>query len=922
MNKLHRLLCRQLRRQFGDQESIPDTLQPFIEAVDSAYHEFDNDRAMVERSLEMSSNELMLANTNMRAIFQALPDLFFLIDADNKVIDFKAGESSFLDLAPKDVLNQVIKNISVLDDCNTLSAAINTIRKTNERVATEYEIKISNKRFYIEASLFPVARNRIAVLIRDMTARKIAELNLQASDQRLRKQNKLLVDIASNKSLTEGLIEDAFEEIISVTADGLNVERTSIWFFDDSGAQLVCAKLFEKGPDNFSNGNVLNARDYPDYFKALKDKRTIVADNTHTNECTRGFSETYLGPLGINSMLDSSINVGGRIAGVICCEHVGPARVWAPEEINFSNSMADFVSLALESRGRQKAQKALNESEDKFRILAETTDSAIFVFRDRFLYVNPAMQDILGYDIEEFLCMELRDVIHDEMYPIAAQFKQQYQSGVEENIREEVRVISKNGDERWLFITTGLIQYEQQPAILATAFDISERKQMEDQLRHEAFHDKLTTLPNRALFTDRVEHVMDRYARKPGYVFAVLFIDLDRFKVINDSLGHLVGDKLLVEVGRRLKHCLRPEDTVTRLGGDEFTILMEDLNNMDYVLNATKRIQKKLAEPFTVDSHEIITTASIGIAFSSDRYSKADQILRDADIAMYRAKCNGKSRYEIFDEEMHTRALKLLEMENDLRSAIQRKEFVLHYQPIMELRTGKVIGFESLIRWEHPKLGLIPPNDFIPLAEETGMIVEIGDWVLMQACRQIKRWEQLLCGAKPPTVNINISGKQLAQEDITQRIITIIEQCNIDSSCLKLELTESMVMENPTKVSTIITELKQHHIQTAIDDFGTGYSSLSYLHKFPIDTLKIDRSFINMVGPEEQNTEIVNTIVILAHSLGLDVVAEGVENEAQLQYLQSIGCEYGQGYYYAKPLPADQVIHMLVDEPQILSKAN
>ena len=913
MPTLHPLLHKQLQRLYGAQAAVPEALQPLLGAVDETYRELSEQQSQLERSLATCSDDLLQARDNLRTLLEALPDLFFRIDASDTIIEYQAGKGTPLSLSREEVIGQTVHNIPALNVGNRLFRAIRQARRNRQRTNIEYVLLENEERRFLEARLFPVTHDQIAILIRDITERKLEEIRMQVSERRLRQQNRLLIVAAKSKYLTTGTLDTALREITTLASRGLGVERASIWLYNDAGDRLSCVDLFVKSSNQHSHGLELSESDYPAYFEALRGKRTIAANDARNHPNTAEFSENYLKPLGITSMLDATIRVGSRVVGVLCNEHVGPARKWSQEERNFAASMADFVSLAMETREREKAQSALSESENRFRVLSETTDSVIVVFRERFLYVNPTLTRLSGYSREQIFAMSPCDMVHADFQPLFQQLMEQYRSGSSKTIRSEVRILDSRGESHWMFMTANCIQFDGEPAVLATAFDITERKAMEDQLRHQAFHDKLTGLPNRTLFISHLEQAIAR-SRKRATLFAVLFIDLDRFKVINDSLGHLVGDRLLVEIAQRLRSNLQAADTVTRLGGDEFTVLLQDLGSEDDALHIAERLQQVIAEPIVIDEHEIIITASIGIALNKGQYEQADHMLRDADIAMYRAKNNGKACHEIFDAEMHARALRLMKMESNLRHAIEREEFELYYQPIVAMHTGWITGFEALIRWNHPQQGLVSPFEFIPLAEETGMINEIGAWVLADACKRIREWQQRLIDEEVPPINVNVSGRQLAQGDLATRVIDILERMEIDGSRIKLELTETAVMENPTLASTMITQLKQRGVRIAIDDFGTGYSSLSYLHKFPIDTLKVDRSFVNNIGADGENAEIVNTIVMLAHSLGLDVVAEGIETEHQQQHLQAIGCDYAQGYLFARPMPADEALQRLLRE--------
>ena len=458
------------------------------------------------------------------------------------------------------------------------------------------------------------------------------------------------------------------------------------------------------------------------------------------------------------------------------------------------------------------------------------------------------------------------------------------------------------------------------------AFDISDRKQAEQQLIHNAFYDQLTGLPNRALFMDRLKQAVRRArqsrrsdSRNVPYLFAVLFLNLNRFKLVNDSLGNEVGDQLLQNFAQRLQMCLRSTDTVARLGADEFTILLEGIQDVNDASRVAESIHETLSAPFYLndcpsrnasedtckDEREVFMTLSIGIALNSSDEEQPEDLLRNANLAMYRARSQGKAYYEVFDAAMHEIAVERLQIETDLRRAIEREEFRVYYQPIVSLSTGSIIGFEALLRWQHPQRGLISPNGFISTAEETGLITPIGWWTLQEACRQLKQWQEQFPSAKPLTMNVNLSCKQFTQSDLLEQIDSILEETQLAVGSLKLEITESVVMENPDWVKDILLELKKRMIPLCIDDFGTGYSSLSRLHHFPISTLKIDRSFISRIGALGENSEIVQAIVTLAQTLSMDVVAEGIEVSEQVSPLLALQCEYGQGYFFSKPVDSE-----------------
>lgn len=465
--------------------------------------------------------------------------------------------------------------------------------------------------------------------------------------------------------------------------------------------------------------------------------------------------------------------------------------------------------------------------------------------------------------------------------------------------------------------------------------DITERKQIEAQLLHSAFHDALTGLPNRALFVDRLRHTIARTQRNEHDLFAVLFIDLDRFKVINDSLGHLVGDQLLIGISRRLEKCLRSGDTVARLGGDEFAVLLESVQHIDEATHVANRIRNELMMPFSLSGHEVFTTASIGIVLSSGApseagsYDQPEDLLRDADSAMYCAKAQGSAHYEIFSTNMYAQAMTRLQVEADLRRGIERQEFRIHYQPIVSLgnhpKAGRITGFEALVRWQHPERGLLYPLEFMPVAEEIGLSIPIDQWVLWEACHQVERWQERYPGSNL-TISVNLCSSQFRHPELVKYVDQALRESDLAPPTLKLEILENTIMNNDEYTTTKLSQLKELGIQLAIDDFGTGYSSLSRLQHFPIDMLKIDRSFMSKpyTNPSRAsdktgsgvNLEITETIIMLAIKLGIDVTAEGVETAEQLAQLRRLNCEYGQGYFFSQPLGAQAAETLIMAKPR------
>lgn len=446
--------------------------------------------------------------------------------------------------------------------------------------------------------------------------------------------------------------------------------------------------------------------------------------------------------------------------------------------------------------------------------------------------------------------------------------------------------------------------------------EIAERKRVQAQLLEMALHDALTGLPNRALFMDLLEQELEQSIAEPNYQFAVLFLDCDRFKVINDSLGHVVGDELLIAIAHQLGLCLEDSDILARLGGDEFAILLPKLDDKARAIQVATAILNEFSQPFRLRRRDVFTSVSIGVVFGNDTYQKPEHVLRDADTAMYQAKAFGKARYQVFDTEMHNAALQLLQLETDLRQAIEQQEFVLHYQPIVDLNIGKITGLEALLRWQHPQRGLISPEKFIPIAEETGLIVPIGEWVLKEACQQLYVWQQQNIVDRTFTMSINLSVRQVTQLGFINWIDCVLASTQIDPQNLELEITESVIMNDSSSVSTVLQELRKRNIALSIDDFGTGYSSLSYLHSFPIDTLKIDRSFVQRLDQDSNDLGLIPAITSIARTLQMSVIAEGIETEQQLMHLRNLNCDFGQGYLFSRPIPSTKTAELLISNPR------
>jgi diguanylate cyclase (GGDEF)-like protein/PAS domain S-box-containing protein len=582
----------------------------------------------------------------------------------------------------------------------------------------------------------------------------------------------------------------------------------------------------------------------------------------------------------------------------------------------------DFA-VALARIGTQlshkRAQEGLRESEERYALAARGANDGLWDWNlnANVVFFSTRWKSMLGYQESEIGDKpdEWFNRIHDADRERVNQEIAAHQEGSVPQFESEHRVLHKDGTFRWM-LCRGL-------AVHNGSGKISRMAGWQTDITEGKVSDPLTGLPNRLLFADRVGRLIKHAKRRKDYLFAVLFLDLDGFKMINDSLGHLVGDQLLVGVASRLEKCLRATDTVARLGegfvvarmgGDEFTVLLEDLKDPGDAKLAAERLMKAVTSAFMLGGREVFTSLSIGIALSNPGYEQAEDILRDADTAMYRAKSMGKARYEIFDADMRASVVARLQLETDLRRALEHGEFHNVYQPIVSLAAGQIVGFEALLRWQHPTRGLLGPEEFIRVAEETGLIRDLGWWNLREACRQMTNWRTDYRAYSQLTMSVNLSPKQFLQPNLAEDIGSLLRELNLPPQALKLELTESTVMGDPSAAIEMLQQIKSLGISLAIDDFGTGYSSLSYLHRFPLDTLKIDRSFISSIG-NGQDTEIARTILPMALNLHLDVVAEGVETIEQLVLLKKLQCKYGQGYYFSKPLSAEEAGSLLAEHP-------
>ena len=809
-------------------------------------------REQADAALRDSQNE-------MQSLFDAMHDPVFVINAQGVYEKVVAKDQSLL--AQPRLLGCSMNEALGPEIGERFLGVVNAVLRDCQMQCLEYALAIKGEEKWFSASVTPLDDLRVLWIARDIT---------EAYVQR--------EGVARSERLFRLLAENSSDCLASHAADG-----TLLYI------SPVVQPLFGYRPDELENRDNFELVHPAHVEDLLAEMQNIIA--TPGIYATREFQ---------------LLHKSGHWVWVETTAHA----------IRNESGQIEVHSISRDITGRREAEQALREAEEKYRSIFENAVEGIFqTTRDgHYLNANPSLARIYGYDTPDQLKANYSDIaqqLYTDPRKRAEFMAEMEHNGSVANFEAQIR--RKDGEIIWISENARSVRDSNGHFLYyeGTVEDITARKTAEDRLLHDALHDRLTGLANRALFMDRLGQAFGRLKRHPDALFAVLFLDFDRFKNINDSLGHLAGDELLVAIAARLHECLRPGDTVSRFGGDEFALLLEDVADLSDATLVAERVQNAMRQPFQLAGQEVFSSASIGIALGHGEYEHAEDLLRDADMAMYRAKALGKARHEVFDAEMHTRAVALLQLETDLRWAIERGEFRLHYQPIITLDGGAITGFEALVRWQHPERGLVSPAEFVPIAEETGWIVPIGKWVLHEACAQLARWQTELNTDPPLNMSVNLSGKQFSQPDLIEVIQEILDETGIAPACLKLEITESAIMENAQAVTDRLLQLRQLGLRLGLDDFGTGYSSLSYLHRFPLDRLKIDRSFIARLLEGGENLEIVRTIIALGQNLGMEVVAEGVEEMEQLRELRGLDCQHGQGFFFARPLPSEEALELL-----------
>lgn len=777
----------------------------------------------------------------------------------------------------------------------------------------------------LEAEKLELLQNRNAELEQQVQERT-AKLKAKAKREQLIAT--IATQICSSLNL-QGILDITVQKVRSL----LNCDRVMICQFQPDWSIVVVAETVANGVVSYLGKQVYHTCRAADYIDSDRHQRIRVVSDIYTTKMSNS-QRQLLETMQTRAEILVPIIQRGNLWGLLKVVETQAPRKWQAEEISLLQQLSTQLAIAIqqataytnlqtELAERQQTEAHLRQSEQRYASLAAAAPVGIFHTdaQGNCLYVNERWCKIAGLTAQEAAATGCFQGIHpDDREKVAAEW---YDSTQENRpFQLEYRFQQPDGTVTWVFgqavaefdATGQITGYVRTITDISNVYDeLRLRKQVEEQLIYNALHDALTGLPNRNLLMKRLELAINRAKRMENYHFAVLFLDLDRFKIINDSLGHLVGDQLLTMIADKLKSQIRSADLAARLGGDEFVILLEGLEGIEGAIQVAERILAQFQAPLMLNGYEIFITTSIGIVLGKN-YHLAYNLIRDSDIAMYRAKAQGKSCYKIFDTEMHTQALMRLKLESDIRKALERQEFIIYYQPIFDLNSNHLIGFEALIRWQHPTRGFVAPGEFIPVAEETGLIVPLDSWMLYTACQQLANWQTQFSTQFPLKVSVNLSVQDLRKVTLVKDVEHILTQTGLDGNCLTLEITESMLIDNINETIIILEQLKILGIQISIDDFGTGYSSLNYLHRLPADTLKIDRSFINQMHEASRHYQVVKTIITLSNQLGLAVLAEGIETQQQLQWLQELGCEFGQGYLFSKPLAACEIETLLSKE--------
>jgi diguanylate cyclase (GGDEF)-like protein/PAS domain S-box-containing protein len=854
---------------------------------------FDGRRAMVVVAQDITEQKraaeaLRQGEERYRTLVELSPDAILIHSQGMVVFANSAGVKLLGATSSVEIIGRSTIDFVHPDSRPSVTARMRRLdRGESVPFVEEKFIRLDGRAIHVEAGAVPFTFHdapAVQVVIRDVSERKRAEA-LQAALYRIAELTTSVEDMPAFYRTLHGVVSELmYAENFYLALVDEETARLKFEYFvdevDDAPPALKPGKTLTEYVLRTGEPLLVN----PAVQAALEDQGQV--------ELVGAASLDWLGV---------PLKRGDQAFGVIVVQSYEETARYTETDRDILTFVSQHVATALD---RKRAADALRASEARFRTLAETAPCAIVIYQgDQFRYVNRAAASITGYERGQLTGKEFWDHVHPDFQHLVRGKGRPRQRGVEAPGRHEFKIRRRDGEERWLDFSAGVIEFGGRPAVLGIAFDVTQRKRAEEQIKELAYHDALTGLPNRLLFNDRLA-VAVAQAHRSASRLAILFLDLDRFKVINDSLGHSLGDRLLKEVAERLQAGVRHGDTVARLGGDEFILLLPGIGRAEDAAKVAEKILESLKLPVRIEDRELVVTASIGISLYPEDGFDVESLIKNADTAMYRAKEQGRDNFQLYTHAMNETAVERLGLENSLRKALPGGQLVLHYQPLLDLTTGRVHGVEALLRWNHPDRGLVLPHEFLNLAEITSLIVPMGPWTLRTACARARAWQEQ--GHPTLTVAVNLSARQFQQPDLVTQVKRALDDTGLPPSSLDLEITETHAMQNAETTIMTLRELKRLGVRISIDDFGIGYSSLSYLKRLPIDTLKIDQSFVRDITTDPDDAAIATAVIALAHTLKLQVVAEGVETQEQLEFLAARHCDRMQGYLFSRPLSADE----------------